>query len=110
MRLLSAIFLLFLGVQTLNISSSTSGYLSGTTGAIGGSILVAGATASGTATVTGAAVGQVCMAQASDGTNMAALGAVPVCTVTATNTATVNVVAVIGLTPASKTYAVRILP
>jgi len=84
--------------------------LSGTTSSIGGGLLAAGASASGTATVTGAIVGMVCMAQPSDGTNMYALGANIGCTVTATNTVTVNVVAIITLTPASKTYVVRVVP
>jgi hypothetical protein len=90
---------------------ATSAMMTGTTGSIGGSLLAAaGTSASGTATVTGATTGMVCEAQASDGTNMAALGAIPVCTVTATDTATVNVVAVVALTPVSKQYNVRVFP
>lgn len=88
----------------------TSAILTGTTGSIGGSLLAIGASASGTATVTGATTGMACIAQASDGTNMAALGAIPTCTVTTTNTITVNLVAVIALTPVVKTYTVRIIP
>ena len=84
--------------------------LSGTTGSIGGSILAVGASASGTATVTGATVGMVCTAQPSDGTNIYALGANIGCTVTATNTVTVNVVAIVALTPVAKTYSVRVVP
>ena len=84
--------------------------LSGTTGSIGGGLLAVGASASGTATVTGATVGMVCMAQPSDGTNMYAVGANVGCTVTAPNTVTVNVVAIVTLTPASKTYVVRVIP
>jgi len=87
-----------------------SAVLKGTTGSIGGGALLVGASASGTATVTGATTGMVCDAQASDGTNMATVGAAVSCTVTATNTATVNVVAIIALTPASKTYTVRVIP
>jgi hypothetical protein len=89
---------------------STSGILTGTTGSIGGGALLVGASASGTATVTGATTGMVCDAAASDGTNMAALGAVVICTVTASNTVTVNVVAIIALTPSAKTYNVRVIP
>ncbi len=83
--------------------------LSGTTGSIGGSLLTVGASASGTATVTGATVGMVCTAQPSDGTNLYALGANIGCTVTAANTVTVNVVAIVALTPVAKTYTVRVI-
>lgn len=88
----------------------TAAILTGTTGLIGGGLLAIGASASGTATVTGATTSMACVAQASDGTNMAALGATPMCTVTATNTATVNLIAIVALTPASKTYSVRVVP
>jgi len=91
-------------------SSGPSTILSGTTGSIGGSLLAVGASASGTATVTGATVGMVCTAQPSDGTNIYALGANIGCTVTATNTVTVNVVAIVTLTPVAKTYVVRVIP
>jgi hypothetical protein len=84
--------------------------MGGTTGSIGGGALLVGASASGTVSITGATIGMVCDAQASDGTNMAALGAVVSCTVTSVNTATVNVAAIIALTPASKTYNVRVIP
>jgi len=90
--------------------SATSAILTGTTGSIGGGLLAVGASASGTATITGATVGMACIAQASDGTNMAALGATPMCTVTATNTVTVNLVAIVALTPASKIYSVKVIP
>jgi len=92
------------------VLGATSGVMSGTTGSIGGSLLAAGASASGTATVTGATVGMVCTAQPSDGTNIYALGANIGCTVTATNTVTVNVVAIVTLTPVAKTYNVRVVP
>ena len=88
---------------------ATGAPLSGTTGSIGGSLLAVGASASGTVTVTGATVGMPCDAQASDGTNMSALGANVGCTVTAANTVTVNVVAIVALTPAAKTYVVRVI-
>lgn len=90
--------------------ASSGAPLSGTTGSIGGSLLAVGSSASGTVTITGATVGMVCTAQPSDGTNMYALGANVGCTVTAANTVTVNVVAIITLTPASKTYSVRVIP
>jgi len=91
-------------------SSGPGTILSGTTGSIGGGLLAVGASASGTATVTGATVGMVCTAQPSDGTNIYALGANIGCTVTATNTVTVNVVAIVTLTPVAKTYVVRVIP
>jgi len=92
------------------VLGATSGVMSGTTGSIGGGLLAVGASASGTVTITGATVGMACIAQPSDGTNMYALGANVGCTVTASNTVTVNVVAIVTLTPASKTYSVRVVP
>jgi len=92
------------------VLGATSGVMSGTTGSIGGSLLAAGASASGTATVIGATVGMVCTAQPSDGTNIYALGANIGCTVTAANTVTVNVVAIVTLTPVAKSYVVRVIP
>jgi hypothetical protein len=89
--------------------TSTGAQISCTSASIGGSLLAVGASSSGTATCTGATTSMVCVAQASDGTNMGALGAIPVCTITATSTATVNVVAVVALTPAAKTYNVRVV-
>lgn len=83
--------------------------LTGTTAAIGGSALAVGAIASGTVTVTGAAVAMCAVAQPTDGTNMAASGFIVSACVTATNTVTVSVMAVLAGTPASKTYAVRVL-
>lgn len=96
--------------QTLNVSSAATSYLTGTTGSIGGGLLAVGASATGTATVTGALVTHACTAQPSDGTNIATSGAVPVCTVTSSNTVTVNVMAVIAVTPAAKTYTVKVFP
>jgi hypothetical protein len=90
--------------------SATSGIMSGTTGSIGGSLIVLGGCSSGTATVTGATVGMPAVATPSDGTNIAGLGVVITATVTSSNTVTVNVCALVSLTPASKTYTVRIVP
>jgi len=89
-----------------NCSSST---LCATSGSIGGGLLAVGASASGTVTVTGAGIGSLCFAQPSDGTDMIALGAIPSCTVTAPNTVVVRVLAVITLTPAAKTYNIRVI-
>lgn len=101
--------LLLLRPQEINVSGVPAP-LTGTTGSIGGGALLAGATTSGTATITGATVGMACIAQASDGTNVVALGAQVECTVTATNTVTVNVSALIALTPPAKTYTIRVIP
>jgi len=90
--------------------TSPSAGWAATSGSIGGSLLTVGATASGTVTITGAQVGMQCQATATDGTNMVALGAVPTCTVTAANIVTVNLIAVLSLTPAAKTYNVRVQP
>jgi hypothetical protein len=84
--------------------------LSGTTGSIGGSLLSVGASASGTASIPGAVAGKNCIATASDGTNIYALGANIGCTVATAGVATVSVVAVIALTPPAKTYNVTVLP
>jgi hypothetical protein len=80
-----------------------------TSGSIGGGLLLVGGTAAGTVTINGAAIGMHCMATASDGTNMVGLGLLPTCTVTSSNTVTVSLIAIISLTPAAKTYNVRVL-
>ena len=85
-------------------------YLSGTTGNIGGSLLLLGGTSSGTATVTGASAGMPCIASPSDGTNIVGLGLSVGCTVTASNTVTVNIVAFVSVTPTAKPYSVRVFP
>jgi hypothetical protein len=104
-----------LAAQTYNTNTGRSygangATLSGTTGSIGGGALLAGACASGTATVTGATVGMPAMAAPSDGTNIIALGTSIGATVTSANTVTVNVCALVALTPTSKQYAVRVVP
>lgn len=83
--------------------------LLGTTASIGGSALAVGASATGTATITGATTSMVCTAQPSDGTNMWSSSFVVGCTVTAANTATVNVMAIVAGTPTAKTYNVRVI-
>jgi hypothetical protein len=82
--------------------------LSGVTGSIGGSALAAGACATGTASITGATVGEVGQAMAADGTFQA--GYVVSAGGTAAGTATVNVCAIVAGTPTAKTYNVRLLP
>lgn len=85
--------------------------LYGTTGSIGGGLLTVGSCASGTATVTGATIGMtVTTPTPTDGTNMASLGAGTYGVVTASNTVTVNVCALIALTPTAKTYNVGVIP
>jgi hypothetical protein len=83
--------------------------LTGTTGSIGGGALLINQSASGTATVTGATTGQPCIATPTDGTDMLSSSVQIGCTVTSSNTVTVRVYALIALTPASKTYNVRVL-
>lgn len=94
-------------VRAQSYSSINQG-MCATSGSIGGGLLAVGATASGTVTVPSAAIGMHCEATATDGTNMIALGAIPTCTVTSANTVTVNVIAIITLTPSAKTYNVRV--
>jgi len=91
-------------------NTAANARLTGTTGSIGGSLLSIGGAASGTATVSGAVAGQPCDAQASDGTNVVALGVTLGCTVTASNTVTVTETAIVALTPPSKTFNVRVFP
>jgi hypothetical protein len=90
-------------------NNCSSVILCATTGSIGGGALLVGASAAGTVTVTGAQVGMPCIAQPSDGTDMIAVGAIPVCIVTSANTVTVRVIAILALTPTAKTYVVRVL-
>ncbi|SRR6266550_2492565 len=99
--------------QTMNVSpgSTAIAYLSGVTGSTGGSLLTLGGTSSsGTASVTGASPGMPCEAQPSDGTNMWLLGVMIGCTVTSSNTVTVNLNSLLTVTPAAKTYNVRVFP
>jgi hypothetical protein len=86
------------------------GSISGTTGSIGGGALLAGATTTGTATVTGATTGKPCIAAPSDGTSIAGLGVgLSInCSVTSSGTATVVITAAIGGTPTAKTYTVTV--
>jgi|SRR5882757_1288510 len=105
--LLSVLLIAAVFLYAQNNCSSTT--LCGTSSSIGGSLLTVGASASGTLTITGAQPGMVCLAQPSDGTDMVALGATVACTVTSTNTVTIRVLAVLSLTPAVKTYTVRVI-
>lgn len=89
-----------------NCSSTT---LCATSSSIGGSLLTVGATVSTTVTVQGAQTGMACIVQPTDGTDMIALGAIPTCTVTSVNTVTVRLIAVLSLTPVSKSYTVRVI-
>lgn len=83
--------------------------LSGTTGSIGGGLLSAGSCATGTATVSGATTSMVAVAQPSDGTNIQGVGVNVSAVVTSSNTVTVSVCALLIVTPAAKTYNVRVL-
>jgi hypothetical protein len=77
---------------------------------MGGSALLVGACTTGTISVTGATPGQPVAISASDGTNIAALGAYVHADVTSANTVTVSVCAIVALTPPNKSYNVRVLP
>lgn len=106
------VFALLLAIGSYRIhaqNNCSSVMLCATTGSIGGGALLVGASASGTVSVTGAQVGMPCIAQPSDGTDMIAVGAIPVCIVTSANTVTVRVIAILALTPTAKTYVVRVL-
>lgn len=90
-------------------NSWISSSMSGTTSAIGGSALLAGACSSGTVTVTGATTGMTAIAQPSDGTVLAD-GNMVYAVVSSANTVTVKVCGIVGITPPSKTYSVRVIP
>jgi len=80
--------------------------LTGTTGAIGGGALAAGACTSGNVTVTGATTSMIAIAgpvtYPGDGTDWSAY-------VSAANTVTVKVCALVVITPTSTTYNVRVI-
>lgn len=94
-------------------STAPAGYsavLSGTTAAIGGSALLAGACAAGTVTVTGAASTMVSTASPSaDPDSALATGIAIYAFVSSANTVTVRVCAIVAVTPAAVTYNVRVL-
>lgn len=94
-------------------STAPAGYsavLSGTTAAIGGSALLAGACAAGTVTVTGAASSMVATASPSaDPDSTLATGVAIYAFVSAANTVAVRVCAIVAVTPAAVTYNVRVL-
>lgn len=108
--IVSGVLLLFFHPQQTTTGTTYFPYMNGTTGSIGGSVLIAGACSTGTVTVNGAAVGMPVLVSASDGTNIPALGVNLSGTVTAANTVSVSVCAIVALTPTAKTYSVRVFP
>lgn len=85
--------------------------LSGTTSAIGGSALLAGQCAAGTATVTGATGSMTAMASpSSDPDSVLSTGIAIYSFVSSSNTVTVRVCAIVAVTPASVTYNIRVIP
>lgn len=80
----------------------------GTSAAIGGSLLVLNVAVTSTATVAGAVTGSNCALTRSDGT-FDPVGVTTRCVVSATNTVTIQQYAgLVGITPASVTYNIRI--
>lgn len=81
--------------------------LQGTTGSIGGGLLTVGSCATGTATVTGASVGMVAVANPvtyqGDGVQYQAY-------VSSANTVTVKACALLLITPSATIYNVRVIP
>lgn len=117
----AAIVLFGLGIRATQEGPSASGQsvsvspsrgatgpsaLTGTTGSIGGSLLIAGGCSTGTATVTGAAVG---MATIATPATPPGGGAQWQAYVSSANTVTVSVCAILSVTPPSTTYAVRVI-
>lgn len=94
-------------------STAPAGYaavLSGTTAAIGGSPLLAGACAAGTVTVTGATSAMVAnVSPSADPDSTLTTGIAIYAFVSSANTVTVRVCAIVAVTPAAVTYNVRIL-
>lgn len=83
--------------------------LAGTTGSIGGGLLAgAGSCATGTASVPGASPGMPVAASTSDGSAISGLATV-YASVTASNTVTIQLCAIAAVTPAAKTWNVRVI-
>ena len=101
---------LFMAFKVPDAQIGSAPYYSGTTGSIGGGALLVGQCATGTASVANASTGQPVSASPSDGTNIMGTGVDVMATVTANGTVTVNVCAIIAVTPAAKTYNVRVFP
>lgn len=84
--------------------------LTGTTGSIGGSALLAGQCAAGTVSVTGATSAMVATASpSSDPDSNLSTGVGIYAFVSGSNTVTVRVCAIVAVTPAATTYNVRVL-
>lgn len=85
--------------------------LTGTSGSIGGALLVAGGCSSGTVTITGATTGMSSVASPAGGTNPdpGTLGVFWRSRVSAANTVTVDVCTVVAGTPTAATYNTRVL-
>lgn len=99
-----------LNAAALNLGGiSIKPILSGTTAAIGGSLLAPGACAAGTATVTGATSSMVATASPSaDPDSTLSTGIAIYSFVSGSNTVTVRVCAIVSVTPTSLTYNVRV--
>ena len=89
-------------------AANFAGILGGTTGTIGGSALAAGSCANGSVPVANAVAGSPVAVSASDGSLPSGLTTLSAA-VTAPGTVTVQVCAVAAVTPAAKTYNVRVL-
>ena len=91
-------------------SASTQGYAVLSAAYSPGLLVVGTSGVAQTITVNGATVGMQCDVATSDGSDMIALGAMPYCTVTGANTVSLRIFALVGLTPPSKTYNIRVRP
>lgn len=95
------------GTATFPTSGSISANLTGTSGALGGGALLAGACASTTVSVTGATTS---MTVSVSPNTYPGDGALVYGYVSSSNTVTVKVCGVVALTPTSSTYNVRVIP
>lgn len=84
-------------------------YLTATTGTITGTLLAVGGSDTGTVTVTGAAVGNGCLANSATGANPSS-SVWYHCEVTSANTVTLTETAFVLATPASVAFTVRVYP
>jgi len=89
-------------------ASNFKGILSGVSGSIGGAALASGSCASGSIAIANAAIGEPVAVSASDG-SLPSGSSVLSAAVTAAGTVTVQICAVGSMTPAAKTYNVRVL-
>jgi len=71
-------------------------------------LLLVGPSTATNFTITGVKLGMHCDADASDGTDMIGLGAIPMCTVISNDTVAFRLMVIVSLTPPAKTYTLTV--